>query len=570
MGSKMGSRGAILILLCLLCPGLAWAQADAMASLYRLHSELDGQGADLFGFAVATAGDIDGDGFDDVLVGAPGADVNGLVNAGSAFVFSGKGGFLLHRLDGQSADEEFGFAVWGNSDVNGDGVPDVLVGAPGALIGGVAQTGRAYLYSGATFELVRQYVGRNSGGRFGQRAILPGDLDGDGYGDLVISAPLADLRGRVDAGKVYVISGRTPRLLFNIGGLLPGEQVGASIAPVGDANRDGVQDLIVASPEVPNGNLPRSGRAAIVSGHSGQIHRITGFEADGLLGASVAGSRDLDGDGAMDVIVGAPGCSAAGRPGAGCILAYSGATGHLLMRLDGEQENAALGTAVDFFPDVNGDGVPEILAGLPTVTVDGVPEVGEVVAYSGSTGQPIFRRRGTVPLGHVGASVSCAGDVDGDGNPDLVVGSPATADPDALSRANIYMWSNLRLSIEGETRLGGSFILHVSGDPGDGYLTLFSPYGGPDSSFRPIPFPVGPGNASAIDVGLEGWRFSNAHPPLSGLLPESGRFDIHVTLPIRPHYANRTLHAQVVTFPGLSTPIDKVSNVVTFVVLPPN
>ncbi|MBI1850142.1 MAG: FG-GAP repeat protein [Planctomycetes bacterium] len=557
---------------CLLCLEMAHAQ-QLVDGPYRLHSQLDSQNADRFGAAVATAGDVDGDGYDDVLVGAPGADSSSLIDNGSVFLFSGKGGSLLHRFDGLAAMDEFGFSVAGDGDVDGDGVPDILVGAPGARVGGVANTGHVYVYSGATFTQLYDLPGRKPGGRFGHRVIFPGDLDNEGHSEIAASAPLANIQGLAQAGKVFVINNDNPsqpRVMFSIKGLVAGEQVGTSLAAAGDANRDGIPDMAIGSPEVTNGNLQRSGRVAIVSGASGQIHRITGFEAEGELGYSVSGGYDFDGDGNADVVIGAPGCSPAGRPRAGCILVYSGFSGLLLTRIDGDVPEERLGRSLDFVPDIDNDGVPEILAGASTMSTIGGSEAGFVILFSGRTGLQLFRYTGSAAEQHAGFAIARAGDIDGDGHSDVIIGSPSTDSIPGSAKAELYMFNNAALSIEGQPQLGGSFAFTLSGEPLSNYLLLISPHGAPNSGFSPIPYPIGPGNASVIDVGLENWRFSLHNPPLAYGFPASGFVRIPMNLPRHPRYANVVLNAQFVTFPGRYASIDKVSNAISFVVLPPN
>jgi FG-GAP repeat protein len=328
--------------------------------------------------------------------------------------------------------------------------------------------------------------------------------------------------------------------------------------------------MVVGSPEVTNGNLLRSGRVAIVSGSSGQIHRITGFEAEGELGFSVSGGYDFDGDGNSDVVIGAPGCSPAGLPRAGCILVYSGFSGLLLTRIDGDIPGEQLGRSLDFLADVDNDGVPEILAGASTMPGLGGAEAGTVVVYSGRTGLPLFRYVGSASEQHAGYAIARAGDVDGDGHNDIIIGSPSTDALPGTAKAEVYMFNNASLAIEGQPQLGASFSFLLSGEPGRSYIVLVSPHGGPGTAFSPIPFPIGAGNASVIDVGLENWRFSLHHPPLAGTFPPNGFVRASLDVPIRMHYSNAILSAQFATFPGRYASIDKVSNAVTFTVLPPN
>src|SRR5262249_28857929 len=156
-----------------------------------------------FGQVVANIGDIDSDGMDDFAVGAPSASPGRVQDAGSVFIYSGATSKLLYRLDGTSRFDNFGAAIGGGEDVDGDGIPDVVVGAPGASPGGLRSAGSAFVFSGATGELLLRLDGQEADASFGASVAIAGDLDGDGRAEVLVGAPFASPGGQRGAGSVF-------------------------------------------------------------------------------------------------------------------------------------------------------------------------------------------------------------------------------------------------------------------------------------------------------------------------------------------------------------------------------
>ncbi len=247
------------------------------------------------GHSVSGAGDVDNDGYADLIVGAPRVGVN----TGRAYVYSGQAGGLLWSFTGEAMHDHFGSYVSGAGDVNGDGYPDVIVGAMANDAGGY-DAGRAYVYSGQTGGLLWAFTGEEAGDRFGGSVSGAGDVNGDGYNDVIVGAYLNDAGGFV-AGRAYVYSGQTGGLLWTFTGEEAGDWFGGSVSGAGDVNADGYPDLIVGA----RLNDAGGGRAYVYSGQTGGLLRTFTGESGSKFGSSVSGTRDVDNDGYADLIIGA-------------------------------------------------------------------------------------------------------------------------------------------------------------------------------------------------------------------------------------------------------------------------
>lgn len=261
------------------------------------------------GFSDSVGGgvDLDGDGFDDLLVGTSSASVAGEA-AGRIWAFSGFDGSLLWTHDGAAAGDQLGSAVGGLADVDGDGTPDVVAGAAGA---GPSQGGEALVLRGSDGGLIRtlrpvdEADARVFGSFFASDA---GDLDGDGIGDVFVSDLDAVVDGQTSTGMAYVFSGRTGFPIHILPGLEPGEGFGLG-RTIPDTNGDGHRDLLIGA--FNNGEGAASGGATyLFSGRSGALlRRWTSTTASDNFGGDATGAGDVDGDGLPDFLVTAPGLS---------------------------------------------------------------------------------------------------------------------------------------------------------------------------------------------------------------------------------------------------------------------
>lgn len=306
----------------------------------------EGNPSSLLGYAMADVGDLDGDGTHDVAVGAPGNGVPGYVE----FV-SGATGEVLRRLDGSDDADFFGAAVGDAGDVDDDGVPDVLVGAPDT-----AQGGTTYVVSGATGATVRTYHAPEAGAAFGTGTDAAGDVDGDGQVDHIIGAADA---GVDDAGAAYVHSGADGILLHVFTAAAGGQQFGHFfVAGLGDVDGDGVSDLYVGD-YADDTDGENAGSASVFSGADGSLlHRFSGRPGDGM--GPGRGAGDVDGDGLVDLIVGSYTASAA-APGAGAVTLFDGDSGTELLTITSQREGEGLRFDAVGLGDATGDHKVDLL-----------------------------------------------------------------------------------------------------------------------------------------------------------------------------------------------------------------
>jgi hypothetical protein len=262
---------------------------------------------------VASLGDVNSDGYHDVAVSSP----SEFQAAGRVYVFSGGSGEVLFTLVSphEQFDGYFGWSIGNAGDVNGDTVSDLVVGADyESSESGPDEAGRAYVFDGATGGCLFSLASPNEeeSGEFGGSVSGAGDVNGDGYDDIVVGAFKEDPgTSPINAGRAYVFSGATGEVLFSLSS--PSEEgmgcFGWSVSGVGDVDADGCVDIAVGAPnEAPGGSPVYSGHVHVFSGATGSLLsslRSPYEETWGGFGWSVSGAGDIEDDGHADVIVGA-------------------------------------------------------------------------------------------------------------------------------------------------------------------------------------------------------------------------------------------------------------------------
>ena len=414
---------------------------DPLATSAGWTAESDQASAD-HGFSVASAGDVNGDGYGDVIVGARLYD-NGENNEGRAYVYHGSASGLNATAawvaEGNQATAYFGYSVSGAGDVNGDGYADVIVGAF-AYDNDQINEGRAYVYQGSAAGLsaTAAWTAESDqiGAFYGYSVSGAGDVNGDGYADAVVSAYSYD-NDQVNEGRVYVYHGSASGLGATAAWTDESDQsdsiFGASVSRAGDVNGDGYADVIVGAYGLDNGQN-EEGRAYVYHGSVSGLNAAPAWTVesnqDGAnFGCSVSSAGDVNGDGYADVIVGSQTFDN-GNFNEGRAYVYHGSASGLSSTAawtgESNQDSAYFGASVSGAGDVNGDGYGDVIVGAMLYD-GGQADEGRAYVYYGSaaglSATAAWTAESDQAEAYYGTAVSCAGDVNGDGFADVIVGA---------------------------------------------------------------------------------------------------------------------------------------------------
>ena len=411
--------------------GAGIGQVAAQSHVYTL----DGATAGMqFGFSVAVLGDVNGDGYADFVAGAP-LDSRLASNAGSAFLFSGRDGQVLFSWRPKSASGLLGYAVASAGDVNRDGTPDVIIGAP------QEKAGSARIYSGRNGSLLYTFFGDSPGDWFGVAVAGAGDVNRDGWPDVIVGARLDDNTGR-DAGSARLFSGKDGKTLYTFNGGGAGDLFGWSVAGAGDVNADGYGDVIVGATQ-PSINKP--GYARVHSGKNGAVlMTFTGDSSGDRFGVSVAVVGDIDRDKLGDLGVGAMRDDNNGTD-SGSVRVFSTRTKRALHTFNGTQASGHMGSGLSPAGDVDGDGYADVLVG----SHHDFSNRGGAQVFSGKNGSVLFTFRGDAAADHYGNWVA-SGDISGDGRVDFVVGSPL-GDHSGTDSGYLRVYSGVKMALSTDT-----------------------------------------------------------------------------------------------------------------------
>ncbi len=383
---------------------------------------------DEFGYSVSGAGDVNNDGFDDFIVGAYLDDNNGS-NSGSARVYSGADGSILYTFNGDAAGDQFGYSVSGAGDVNNDGFADLVVGAHFDDNNGTI-SGSVRVFSGADGSVLYTFNGDGAGDQLGRSVSGAGDVNNDGFDDLIAGA-IGDDNNGSGAGSARVFSGADGSILYTFNGDSTGDQFGVSVSGAGDVNNDGFDDLIVGAFTDDN-NGSASGSARVFSGADGAtLYTFNGDSANDQFGTSVSGAGDVNSDGFDDLIVGALLDDNNGND-SGSARVFSGFDGATLYTFNGDSVGDQFGRSVSGAGDVNNDGFDDLIVGAWLADPNG-SNSGSARVFSGADGATLYTFVGASVGDRFGFAVSGAGDVNNDGFDDLIVGAPEDDDGGANS-----------------------------------------------------------------------------------------------------------------------------------------
>jgi len=418
------------------------------------------------GFSVAGAGDVNGDGYDDILIGAPGINDGGGSGIGKTYLVFGKESGWNRDINismanasfiGEYEDDYSGISVAGAGDVNGDGFDDILIGAPGD-----GAAGHTYLILGKASGWTKNtslskadasFIGDIGGESSGTAVAGAGDVNGDGFDDILIGAYRYS-GSHENQGQTYLIFGKASGWAKNISlskadatfiGTSDFYTTGSSVAGIGDVNGDGYDDILIGTYDA-NYTYLIFGKASGWAKDTSLFHADASFVSPRIgsnAGFSIAGVGDVNGDGYDDILIGAY-YESIGFPMTGTTYLILGKTSGWSLNTSlanadasfiGEHPDDYSGYSVIGAKDVNGDGYDDFLVGAPGA--DNINNIGKTYLLLGkasgwSMNTSLSKADGSFMGEHAGdfsgSSIAGAGDVNGDGYDDILIGAPYNND----------------------------------------------------------------------------------------------------------------------------------------------
>jgi len=425
----------------------------------------------LFSYSVSSAGDINGDGYDDLVVGASRSDLKAS-DTGAAFIYHGgpsmstTSTYDIYLEYASTDDAQFGRSVSSAGDINGDGYDDVVVGA---FISNLkaTETGAAFIYYGgssmsttSTYDVYLEYASTDTYAYFGNSVSSGGDVNGDGYDDVIVGAYYSGLKAP-GAGAAFIYHGgpaMETTSTYNIYleyASTDNAYFGYSVSSAGDVNGDGYDDIVVGAD---SSSLKASWAGAAFIYHGGPSMQTTSTyniyleyasTDNAVFGHSVSSAGDINGDGYNDVVVGASESNLKATDAGAAFIFHGGpsmqttSTYDVYLEYASTDASAYFGESVSSGGDVNGDGYDDVIVGAyysdlkatgagAAFIYHGGPSMSTTSTYN------VYLEYASTDYAAFGWSVSSGGDINGDGYDDVVVGADSS-DLKASSAGAVFL-----------------------------------------------------------------------------------------------------------------------------------